>query len=56
MLCLAEIELILFIVAGIVLCFGFVKKKSLGNIHFLAIAEQCLHSVKDFFSSRIVLQ
>ena len=44
----AGIELIFFIVACMVLCFGFVKTTVLITMDVSAIAEQCLHSVKAF--------
>jgi len=51
MLVLTGAELIFFIVAGIVMCFGYVMKTVLITHQCLAIAEQCLHSIKAFLVS-----
>lgn len=45
----AGMELVFFITAHMVLCFGFMSKPTLVTHQCLAIAEQCLHSIKGLF-------
>ena len=44
----ARMELIFFLVAGIVLCFGFSLRRTLITQDVLVTAEQCLHKVRAF--------
>lgn len=44
-----------FIAAHIMLSFGFVTKKVSEHSNVLAIAEQCLHSIKGFSVSNFAL-
>ena len=50
-LVLVEVELVLFIVASMGLCFGFVLETALIIQGGLVTAEQCLHRVKAFSAS-----
>lgn len=52
---LSGIQLVFFIVAGMVICLWFVMKSVLVKHQCLVVAEQCLHRAKDFSVSHAAL-